>query len=763
MVCDNDPAFEGARTGLLRRKGSYRESGSWESAGSGFADKKKAYGDNDNPFTMGTARQSKNGKVTWSAEIPEPGEYAVYVSYKSLKNSSKEARYRISHAGGTTDMMVDQRLGGGTWICLGIYEFEDKGSVTLSNDGGGVITADAVRFGGGMGKVVRGPKGHEEISGMPAYTEGALYNMQWSGIDSTILRKWDNDYTNDYATRGAWVRRMSGGSVVNPKEQGLGIPFDLSLAFHSDAGVTPNDSIVGTLAIYTLLCENSRKFASGEDRMINREYSDYIQSQVVSDIRTLHNPQWTRRQTWDRSYSECRTPGVPGMILELLAHQNFADMKYGMDPQFRFNVCRAVYKGMLKFLSNRYGCSYAVQPLPVNSFAVTLGGNDKAVLSWRATQDPLEPTAKPKGYILYTRVNDGHFDGGLKIETVTSGGVVSAEVPIHAGKLYSFKVVAYNDGGKSFPSEVLCAGVAGRNKVLIVNNFDRTSGPAWFDTPTYAGFDAGLDGGVPYMKDITYIGKMYQFRRQLLWTDDTNAGFGSSYTDEAGFQMAGNTFDYPVIHARALFGKGYSICSCSAAAFNDGSMEDIFATDIICGKQVTTPGAVQNRFTVFTPELQETLRAYKEKGGRLLVSGSNIGTDIWDMVSPVQYDSTFRAGSKEFVREVLGYKWLTGYASRTGVVKPWWGSGPSTGGLEPFTYVHEPSEKMYCVETPDGLAPTGKGASSFLRYGDTNISAAVSFEDGPWKAASIGFPLETIEDPDALSDLMERIFAWFSK
>ena len=57
------------------------------------------------------------------------------------------------------------------------------------------------------------------------------------------------------------------------------------------------------------------------------------------------------------------------MLLELLSHQNFADMKFGLDPTFRFTVSRAIYKGMLKYLSARYGCAYAVQPLPVNSFA----------------------------------------------------------------------------------------------------------------------------------------------------------------------------------------------------------------------------------------------------------------------------------------------------------------------------------------------------------------------------------------------------------
>lgn len=767
VVCDNDPSFSGPREGLLRRAGSYREKGAWESAGTGFADAKAVYTGQDNPFTMGTVRQGRgNVRATWTAELPAPGEYAVYIAYKTVKNSTEAARYTVEHQGGSTEFTVNQRMGGGTWIYLGTFPFDRTGSVSVRNAGGGILTADAVRFGGGMGKVARGPAdapvSQWEISGMPAYTEGALYAMQWAGIDSTLLRKWNDDYTCDYATRGGWVCRMSGGSKVNPKEAGLGIPVDLSLAFHSDAGVTPNDSIVGTLAIYTLQCDGSRKFPDGSDRMASREYSDFVQSQIVADVRALHNPEWTRRQVWDRSYSECRTSGVPAMILEILAHQNFGDMKYGLDPAFRFTVSRAVYKGMLKFLSNRYGVPYAVQPLPVHAFSVRFKDAGNARLQWKPTEDPLEPTAKPTGYILYTRLDDGAFDNGRVIGTYKSDGWICADVPLQAGHLHSFRIEAFNDGGKSFPSEVLCIGRGGNSKVLIVNNFDRVSAPAWFDTPTYAGFDSRLDGGVPYGKDITYIGEMYQFRRQLPWTDDENAGFGSSFTDEAGLQAAGNTFDFAAIHGRALLSQGYSVCSASSQAFQADTTltADIFATDLLCGKQVTTPGGVGERFTVFPEPLRLALQRYCDKGGNLLVSGANIGTDAWDMVYPVSYDSTARAQTKAFIQHYLGYTWLTGYASRTGVVNPLRGAPIAVN--RSLQYYHTRNEKRYCVETPDGINPV-KGARTFLRYGDTNVSAAVCHAPGPWKAVSLGFPLETVTEDEDLQELLGKILTYFKK
>ncbi len=449
-VVDNDPSFPEPRNGKIRTSGTYQEHGKWKDAGTGFADSKEVYVKNDNPFTMGIVRSascSEDASAVWTPDIPERGNYAVYVSYKSLPNSSEHAHYTVRHMGGETEFSVNQKMGGGTWIYLGTFEFDtDGGCVILdtkapegkTNVHGSMVTADAVRFGGGMGKIARGdkgtPAGQWETSGMPCYIEGALYAMQWAGTDTTITRKHADDYTNDFASRGPWTAMMAGGSRANPKEEGKGIPFDLSLAVHSDAGTFPNDSIVGTLSIYTLKEEGKRLLGDGDDRMMSRDLCNYVQSQVVNDIRAKYEPEWARRGTWDRSYSETRTSKVPAMIIELLSHQNFADMKYGLDPAFRFDVSRAIYKGVLKFLSDRYGCSYEVQPLPPRNFAASLT-DSKVVLSWTAARDTIEPTAVSRGYVLYTKIDDGAFDQGRTIDAKEENGRFSTELSIVPGHI----------------------------------------------------------------------------------------------------------------------------------------------------------------------------------------------------------------------------------------------------------------------------------------------------------------------------------------
>ncbi len=787
VVCDNDPAYTAIRRPKERKQGRYSEKGSWKDAGEGFADYKAVYTGYDNPFKAGKARQTEvnhkkaSAEAIWTPDIPERGFYSVYVSYKTFPKSTDAACYTVFHMGGESRFKVNQKMGGGTWVYLGTFEFDkgENGRVVLDNSvpegskaaQGSIVSADAVRFGGGMSKVARGADEKEmsdyTLSGMPCYAEGALYALQWAGIDLHLFDEWDNDYTKDYACRGAWVSHLAGGSRANPTSPGKKIPFDVSLAFHSDAGVTPNDSTVGTLAIYTLDCDGKDVLPNGESRMTSRMLTDMVQTQVVEDIRREFDPKWSRRQTWDRSYSESRTTSVPGMLLELLSHQNFGDMKYGLDPTFRFTASRAVYKGILKYLSSRYGCQYVVQPLPVSNFYATLEGQHVR-LGWTPTEDPAEKTAAPSGYILYTRIDDGAFDNGRVIEASSlADGNLTFTADISSGHVYSYRIAAFNEGGISFPSETMSVGVPSSSKgtVLIVNNFDRVCAPAWFDTEEYAGFDGDLDGGVPYIREINYIGEQYEFRREIPWMDDDNPGFGASYRDRECTIVAGNTFDYPSIHGKSLLASGYAFVSASKGAFcSDVNLGGrFFALDLICGKQVTTKigaGAVGPKYEVFPKKLRSQIAALAANGVNILVSGSNVGTDLWDTVYEITPDSTARKEAQEFVMQTLGYKWLTNYATRSATVVPMGTEGGPV--VSEVSYRREPNPVMYAVETADGLMPASDKAQVFMRYADTAISAAVCYSAPTHKAVTIGIPVEVIKDDLHRDTFIKGVMDYFA-
>lgn len=164
----------------------------------------------------------------------------------------------------------------------------------------------------------------------------------------------------------------------------------------------------------------------------------------MRDVRTLYEPQWTRRGKWNQSYYEARVPRVPTMLLELLSHQNFADMRYGLDPRFRFTVSRAIYKGMLQFLCSQYNMDYVVQPLPVDHMALRMTSENEVELTWQPVADALEPTAVAEKYIVYTRIGDGDFDNGVLVD----GNSYRTTLP--AGMVCSYKVTAVNKGGESF-------------------------------------------------------------------------------------------------------------------------------------------------------------------------------------------------------------------------------------------------------------------------------------------------------------------------
>ena len=806
VIIDND--------GCLTQASLYTETDGdkqWTNGrGEGFAHLHTQYTGFTNPFKEGTFRMTetiKKGKEStaeWIPDIPKSGQYAIYVSYQTLPNSTDEALYTVYHKGGSTQFKVNQQMGGGTWIYLGTFSF-DAGrhncyKVVLSNrssKAGRIITADGVKIGGGMGNIARslsdkgstenlkssdkaantdnGQKQQEVMqhsadicdipampSGYPRFCEAARYWLQWAGIPDSIYSESNgqNDYTDDYKCRGIWVNYLAGGSSVNPNEKGLNIPIDLAFAFHTDAGITLNDSIIGTLGIYQTDAYDG-VFANGASRYLSHDLTDLIQSNIVRDIRTLYEPKWSRRGKWNRSYYEARVPRVPTMLLELLSHQNFADMRYGLDPRFRFTVSRAIYKGMLQFICSQYHMDYVVQPLPVDHFAIRNISENEIELTWQPVTDPLEPTANAEKYIVYTRIGDGDFDNGVLVEQS------NYRTSLPAGVVCSFKVTAVNKGGESFPSEILSVGRAFQSKgtVLVINGFDRISAPADFVAPApadtlLAGFLDNVDHGVPYVKDISYTGKMKEFRRVTPWMDDDASGFGDSYGNYETQVIAGNTFDYPAVHGEAILQAGYSFVSCSDEAVEDGNvnMNDYAYVDLILGKECQTKmgrgGVKPLEFKTFSQSMQQAITTYCQQGGNLFISGSYVGTDLWNnrLTPPDETD-------KKFATEVLKYQWRVNQAAAEGCVK----SVASLFGKPngDYRFHNKLNADCYVVEAPDAIEPASPEAYTFIRYSENNLSAGVAYR-GNYKTCVLGFPFETLRTAEERNRLMEAIMAFFN-
>lgn len=834
VIVDND-LNEG---GEIYSQPYYRElvgSNKWQNGDQdGFIYDLPDFRDTENPFELGTYRQTqtiKSGKesvAAWYPDIPEDGEYAVYVSYKSLPNSTTDARYTVNYSGGSKEFAVNQQMGGGTWIYLGTFPLEKGYSdtepvVMLSNktsgSAGSIVTADAVKIGGGMGNIARSPKRSDvyydpstpdnsdsseaeideddgentddateddtipdegngdstvdpeqnlkqdndtgkpsagfksshapsfRTSGYPRFVEGARYWLHWAGFPEDVYSPYhgSNDYKDDYTGRALWVNYLAGGSRVLPDEPGLKVPIDMAMALHSDAGKRADDSTVGTLGIY--YTNGGASYDDGTPRINSRMLTDLLMRQITGDIRQTFNPEWKRRSMWDKSYVEARIPEVPTALIELMSHQNFGDMTYGLDPAFRFVVGRSIYKAMARFMAERKGRQLVIQPLPVKDFAIRRTGKRQYRLSWKPTHDKLEPTAVPSKYIIYER-----SEGELGFHRIGETKHTQFDLKVSDNCIHSFKVVAANDGGASFDSEILALreGTSGNAKpVLIINGFTRVSAPGTVNSDGRAGFDSSEDFGVPYIRDISFTGYQQEFRR--------SAGEASGRSDNnyATKVIAGNTFDYPALHGASIANAGFGFVSASVGAVEAGDVKlrDYSIADLILGKQkesTTGSGHIGWRFKTFPAKLRKEIASFVSHGGRMLISGQYVASDLFSMRASQE--------DRDFATDILGIEPASGDKIRNPRLEAAPQSSLRNLQRYPIYYNNRLTDKIYIVESPDQLTAIND-ASVILQFNDNGNAAAVFNTPGRGKVVTISVPFETIDDTATRNNLMKQILS----
>ena len=732
VIIDNDD----------RPSQSYQETNnhrSWQNAGvRGFAQRNSSYINGENPFDDGTVRmaQTANQKnksyITYMPNIRKEGRYAVYVSYATLNNSVDDAEYIVYHKGSKTVFHVNQKMGGGTWVYLGTFSFGEGCSqrnclvVTNVSDKNGVVTSDAVRFGGGTGIIQREGK----TSGLPRCLEGSRYNAQWSGAPESVYnaKEGQDDYTDDINTRSRMTNWVAGGSCYVPNMQGLKVPLELSLAVHSDAGYH-NDcaSVYGTLSICTT------DFHDGVlNSGISRDHSKTFATSLLYDSQrdlSYAFGSWTARKLYDRNYSESRIPEVPSAI---------PDMIYGQDPNFRFTFARSIYKTILRFVSNMHNTSYVVQPLAPTDFSVRFVGPNKVKLSWQPVYDPQESSAKPTSYILYTSTAGGDFDNGQPVR----GN--SCQMELQPDILYNFRVTAVNKGGESFPTEQLsavCHEGASRT-VMVVNGFHRLSSPAIYETASEQGFDINADPGVTYGPTAGWCGAQTAFSKSTIGVI-SSTGLGFSGNELQGKFIAGNDFNYPATHAEAIMATGkYNVVSCSSTAVENGevNLEDYYCVDLILGLEKNDGHSLVS-YKSFSPKMQRALKKYTSSGGRLLVSGSYVGSDM-------RSDS-----EREFLNDVLKINNFGETPSR------FYSNIDGMGTT--FDIYRTINEEHYAATSPDVLHPVGSAFCALL-YGDGR-SASVAYDGRDYKTFVMGFPFECITSYSKRQAVMRGILSFLMK
>lgn len=260
--------------------------------------------------------------------------------------------------------------------------------------------------------------------------------------------------------------------------------------------------------------------------------------------------------------------------------------------------------------------------------------------------------------------------------------------PLPHHSMRSFRVRAWNASGRSFPTEVLTAGTnhQGTAEALLVQGFDR-------------------------------------LERTVKFPD--------------------NTFDYLALHGDALRrgtrrSLGFDAASNEAVRLGRVPLAGYRMVDWACGEESTQD-------STFDATEQFLLTTYMNGGGRLLVSGAEIG---WDLVARGS------AADAAFYQNVLGAIYL---ADDAGV----YGFAPVAGGLADGIgsgLFDDGTGTTYDVDWPDVITPA-PGGSLFLRYSNGQ-GAGIARASGPGRVVNLGFPLETIRSESQRAALMQRIVAY---
>ena len=582
-------ADEGGTT-TLDGAGVYSESGTgWQdTAEAGFLGGLAPYQGSINPFTQGTTRAvaAVTGPATawasWVPEVPAAGWYHVYVSYSQKADRASDAHYVVRHPGGETAFRVNQQRHGGTWMDLGRFWFEagqdeGRGAVLLYNDSasGGLVVADAVRLGGGMGDFDRGNGtgvNDSPTSGRPRFEECSRYSIQFSGAPSSVYGYVGNDRSDDVGARSRYAAWQN-----EPGEDAVYV------AWHTNA---PDPGRGTSTYVYgPNEPDGSYNFTgvAGSD-----DLATALQNELVTDIRAAFDPTWRDRGIRSAHFGEINpshNSEMPSALVEVGFHDTAADAVIMAQPRFRQVAARSFYQGIVKYFAARDGQPVHLLPDAPERVRVTATGPNEAQLAWApsATDGTALGGDVATSYRVYRSADGRGWDNGTAVDgTATVVDGLTPGVPAY------FRVTGVNAGGESFPSVTVAVSTACANgpaPSLLVYGFYR------------------LDSSSCPREDLS------------AWS------LGSPIRDR---QDEVNRFDYVVDHVGGFARAGVPFDSAEAPAVEVGdvALGGYVAIDWILGEESTVD-------STFSATEQQLVTSWLGLGGRVLVtSGAEL---LWDL------------------------------------------------------------------------------------------------------------------------------------
>ena len=337
----------------------------------------------------------------------------------------------------------------------------------------GVVIADAIRFGNGMGDVDRGGG----ISTYPREEECSRYWVQRSlgqGQDPNI-------YLNGNVTApprmAAEMNREVAGNMYKR----------IYIGFHSNAstGNTNTATARGDVGLYNDP-SLSTNVAPNSDTPNQRRLAEIIGTNVNNAFKAITVPPfevgWTNNRSSlvfarsDYAFGEINNNYISNefdaTIIEVAFHDNIYDAALMRDPKFRNWSARACYQAVVRYMNEFDGLPLNFLPEPPANVRA-MATNNGILIAWSAPVSEGNSGAAT-GYVVY-RSTDGYgFGNPVGVSGVGTTSLLFADLA--ADTDYYFRVAATNAGGESLPSATVgCrrAASALSTRILFVNGFTR--------------------------------------------------------------------------------------------------------------------------------------------------------------------------------------------------------------------------------------------------------------------------------------------------
>jgi hypothetical protein len=277
--------------------------------------------------------------------------------------------------------------------------------------------------------------------------------------------------------------------------------------------------------------------------------------------------------------------------------------------------------------------------------------------------------------------------------------------------------------------------------VLVINGFQRLSGPAVVCKADSVGFDLRRDPGVPYISTTAFCGYQHDWNPVSMRLGPAGSTVGTSDDELIGQTLCGNTFDFAAVHGAAIMAAGYTFASVSRECFEEGLVNPASyrVVDLYTGLQ---------NGDVLTDALHQRLSTYLLSGGNLLLSGSYLGT-------AAQGNTSVRV----FLKDLLGCRFVK--ANRNA-------ADTSVGVKDDRSFnlqlPREWNPDVYPVVAPEVLAPVAPSDNNFalFAYADSRQPAAVANSAPNHRTIVLGFPFEVTGTADTRAAAMATLLQWLT-